>query len=121
VTGPEDMHTAARKIKALGPQYVLIKGGHLEGTPMDLLYDGKTFTQFSNQRYDTPHTHGTGCSFASAIAAWLARGCSVPEAVGRAKHFITCAIAEGFALGGGHGPVHHFHGLYRLAGWPVPT
>lgn len=118
VRGPDEMREAARRIRAWGPRYVVVKGGHLPGTPMDLLFDGEAFHEYANPRYDTPHTHGTGCSFASAITAALARGYSVVEAVGRAKHFISQAIAQGLALGAGHGPVHHLFGLYRLAGWP---
>jgi len=117
VTTLDDMKEAARAIKALGPRYVVIKGGHLPGIPLDLLFDGSTFHEFTNVRYDTPHTHGTGCTFASAIAAGLARGTSVEEAVARAKVYITAAIRQGIPLGKGHGPVHHFHNLYRLAGW----
>lgn len=111
------MREAARIIKALGPRHVLVKGGHLPGKPMDLLYDGSTFREFVNVRYDTPHTHGTGCTYASAIAAGLARGLVVGAAVEQAKFYITGAIRKGLPLGGGHGPVHHFHALYRLAGW----
>ena len=113
----DDMKEAARRISAHGPRHVVVKGGHLTGTPLDLLFDGAEFTEFSNTRYDTPHTHGTGCTFASAIAAGLARGLPVKEAVAGAKAYITAAIREGLPLGGGHGPVHHFHELYRLAGW----
>ena len=115
----EDMKEAARAIKAFGPRYVVIKGGHLPGTPLDLLFDGGNFREYTNPRYDTPHTHGTGCTFASAIAAGLARGLPVEEAVARAKMYITAAIRHGMAIGKGHGPVHHFHGLYRLAGWDL--
>ncbi|SMC27695.1 hydroxymethylpyrimidine/phosphomethylpyrimidine kinase [Desulfacinum hydrothermale DSM 13146] len=111
------MEEAAKAIKAFGPTYVLVKGGHLEGDPMDLLYDGKEFVAFQNERFDTPHTHGTGCTFASAVAAGLAKGLSVPEAVAQAKSYITGAIERGLAIGRGHGPVHHFYRLYDLAGW----
>ena len=117
VTSIEGMEEAARAIKAMGQHYVVIKGGHLEGAPLDLLYDGSDFRPFVNRRCDTPHTHGTGCTFASAIAAGLARGFVVEEAVARAKAYITAAIVQGLPLGRGHGPVHHFHNLYRLAGW----
>ncbi len=113
----EEMEAAARAIKAMGPRYVVIKGGHLPGTPLDLLYDGVNFRRYVGARYDTPHTHGTGCTFASAIAAGLARGTSVEEAVARAKVYISAAIRQGISLGKGHGPVHHFCNLYRLAGW----
>jgi hydroxymethylpyrimidine/phosphomethylpyrimidine kinase len=111
------MKEAARAIKAFGPRYVVIKGGHLPGTPLDLLFDGERFREYANPRYDTPHTHGTGCTFASAIAAGLAQGLAVDQAVARAKAYITAAIQHGMPLGSGHGPVHHFFNLYRLAGW----
>lgn len=116
VNDPPSMRRAARKIREYGPEYVVVKGGHLEGTPMDLLYDGEQFREFVNPRFDTPHTHGTGCTFASAIAAGLARGLPMEEAVSAAKTYITGAIAGGLPLGHGHGPVHHFHQLYPLAG-----
>jgi len=117
----EDMKEAARAIKALGPRYVVIKGGHLPGKPLDLLFDGNNFREYTNVRYDTPHTHGTGCTFASAITAGLARGISIEEAVAHAKAYITAAIRQGLPLGKGHGPVNHFHNLYRLAGWNLET
>ncbi len=110
------MKEAAQKIKDYGPDFVVVKGGHLKGTPMDLLYDGKHFREFSNTRHETPHTHGTGCTFASAIAAGLARGMTVENALSMAKTYITGAIAKGLPLGRGHGPVHHFYELYPLAG-----
>jgi hydroxymethylpyrimidine/phosphomethylpyrimidine kinase len=117
----DEMKEAARAIKAFGPRYVVIKGGHLPGTPLDLLFDGQEFREYTNLRYDTPHTHGTGCTFASAIAAGLARGLPVEEAVARAKGYITSAIQHGMPMGKGHGPVHHFYNLYRLAGWELKT
>ncbi len=117
----EDMKEAARTIKAFGPRYVVIKGGHLPGTPLDLLFDGSDFREYANVRYDTPHTHGTGCTFASAIAAGLACGLPVEAAVARAKTYITAAIQQGIPMGKGHGPVHHFYGLYRLAGWSLKS
>jgi hydroxymethylpyrimidine/phosphomethylpyrimidine kinase len=117
VTRADAMREAARRIHDFGPRYVLVKGGHLEGSPMDLLFDGKNFREYTNDRYDTPHTHGTGCTFASAIAAGLARGLAVEEAVAQAKEYITGAIRQGLPLGRGHGPVHHFYELYSLAGW----
>jgi hydroxymethylpyrimidine/phosphomethylpyrimidine kinase len=117
----EDMKEAALAIKALGPRYVLIKGGHLPGKPLDLLFDGEQFREHINIRYNTPHTHGTGCTFASAIAAGLALGMSVEGSVARAKRYITAAIREGNPLGKGHGPVNHFHNLYFLAGWNRQT
>lgn len=110
------MEEAARRIRDFGPRCVVVKGGHLAGTPMDLLYDGSRFVEFVNRRYATPHTHGTGCTFASAIAAGLAKGLTTEDAVAEAKEYITGAISRGLAIGGGHGPVHHFFDLYSKAG-----
>ena len=110
----EDMECAAVKLRQLGPQYVVMKGGHLPGNPIDLLYDGRNFREYPGLRHETPHTHGTGCTFASAIAAFIARGSSVEDAVERAKNFIAGAIAGGLALGKGRGPIHHFHEFYRF-------
>ncbi|HMM21057.1 MAG TPA: bifunctional hydroxymethylpyrimidine kinase/phosphomethylpyrimidine kinase [Selenomonadales bacterium] len=109
------MERAAAAIKAMGPRYVVVKGGHLPGDACDLLYDGREFTVFANERIDTIHTHGTGCTFSSAIAAGLAKGLPVKAAVGEAKKFITLAIQHGFSLGKGVGPTHHFYELYRRA------
>jgi hydroxymethylpyrimidine/phosphomethylpyrimidine kinase len=114
VKDPESMREAARKLKGLGPRFVVVKGGHLQGAPMDLLFDGRSFREYRNERYDTPHTHGTGCTFASAIAACLAKGMSVEDAVARAKSYISGAIRFGLPLGQGHGPVHHFYEMYRF-------
>lgn len=114
VETPDDMRKAAMALKDFGPEYVVVKGGHLAGSPMDLLYDGTSFREFVNVRHQTPHTHGTGCTFASAIAACIARGFSVVDSVGRAKEYITGAIRHGLPLGRGHGPVHHFHEMYRF-------
>ncbi|MDZ4701811.1 MAG: bifunctional hydroxymethylpyrimidine kinase/phosphomethylpyrimidine kinase [Rhodothermales bacterium] len=111
----DDAREAARRLHAMGPAYVLVKGGHLEGETdaIDILYDGAVFTEFSTPRIDTPHTHGTGCTYASAIAALLARGFVMEEAVGRAKRYVTEAIRHGLPIGRGHGPTNHF---YFLAG-----
>ena len=101
------LREAAEAVRALGSQWVLVKGGHLEGDAVDLLYDGTTEWTFAAPRYDNRHTHGTGCTLASAIAAYLALGYDVPGAVGAAKEYVTGAIAAGFALGAGIGPVDH--------------
>ena len=95
----EDMKRAAVKLRGFGPKYVVVKGGHLPGSPMDLLWDGRNFREYAGVRYQTPHTHGTGCTFASAIAAFLARGLSVEDAVGKAKTYVAGAIARGTASG----------------------
>jgi len=116
VTDRAGMERAAVAIKAMGPRYVVVKGGHLTGDPCDLLYDGNRFQALVNERIDTKHTHGTGCTFSSAIAAGLARGLTMEEAVQAAKEYITLAIRHGFSLGKGVGPTHHFYDLYRRAG-----
>ena len=106
----EDMREAAEKIKAFGPRYVLIKGGHLEWArqAVDILYDGKEFNLFQAPRVETKNTHGTGCTYSSAICAGLAKGLDVPEAVSQAKQYVTEAIMRSFSLGEGHGPLNHF-------------
>jgi hydroxymethylpyrimidine/phosphomethylpyrimidine kinase len=98
---------AASAVKDLGPTWVLIKGGHLPEDPVDLLYDGEQEYRFPGRRLNNMHTHGTGCTLASAIASYLARGDDVVSAVGKAKEYVTGAIAGGFALGSGIGPVDH--------------
>ena len=101
------LREAAAAVLSYGPQWVLIKGGHLPGDAVDLLTDGTEEHWLRAPRHDNRHTHGTGCTLASAIAAQLAKGQSVPEAVAAAKEYVTGAIAAGFALGGGIGPVDH--------------
>ena len=110
-----DMLDAAKRIHAMGAKYVIIKGGHLAGAAGDLLYDGQISEVFSQDRIDNIHTHGTGCTFSSAIAAGLAKGLEVRTAVSEAKAYITMAIRHGFKLGQGAGPTHHFYALYKDA------
>jgi hydroxymethylpyrimidine/phosphomethylpyrimidine kinase len=98
---------AADALLALGPRWALVKGGHLAGDAVDLLTDGDTVIELSAPRLNNAHTHGTGCTLASAIAAYLALGRSVPDAVRGAKDYVTGAIAAGFPLGAGIGPVDH--------------
>jgi len=98
---------AAKAVHALGPQWVLVKGGHLAGDAVDLLFDGERAIEFRSTRFDNRHTHGTGCTLASAIASYLASGQPMPEAVGAAKRYVSGAIEHGFALGSGIGPVDH--------------
>ena len=113
ITGDEDMREAARRIAAMGAQAVVVKGGHRDGPATDLYYDGTAFQEFTAPRFDTPNTHGTGCTFASAVAAGLAQGLATGEAVGQAKQFVTEAIRDSFPIGGGHGPLHHFWAAER--------
>ncbi|MGW2217018.1 bifunctional hydroxymethylpyrimidine kinase/phosphomethylpyrimidine kinase [Nonomuraea sp. NPDC001684] len=107
VEDEDDLRRAADAVLALGPSWALIKGGHLPGAPVDLLTDGTTEYRFAAERLDNRHTHGTGCTLASALASRLALGDDVPTAVGRAKEYVTGAIARGFPLGSGIGPVDH--------------
>ncbi len=109
------MKDAARAIHDLGPENVVVKGGHLEGVAADLLYDGVEFTEFHAERIDTKNTHGTGCIFASAIAANLAHQKTVLQAVTAAKEFITAAIRDGLAIGKGCGPANPMAVLYEKA------
>ncbi|KEF02615.1 MULTISPECIES: bifunctional hydroxymethylpyrimidine kinase/phosphomethylpyrimidine kinase [Streptomyces] len=102
-----DMRRAAAAVLGFGPRWALIKGGHLEGDAVDLLTDGAEEHWLRAPRHDNRHTHGTGCTLASAVAARLARGDTVPEAVAAAKEYVTGAIAGGFRLGAGIGPVDH--------------
>ncbi|MET7735599.1 bifunctional hydroxymethylpyrimidine kinase/phosphomethylpyrimidine kinase [Streptomyces sp. NPDC005402] len=109
------LRDAADAVLSYGPKWVLIKGGHLPGDAVDLLTDGSEEHWLRAPRLDNRHTHGTGCTLASAIASQLAKGRSVPEAVTAAKEYVTGAIAAGFALGGGIGPVDHGWALTRGA------
>ncbi|HUP38387.1 MAG TPA: bifunctional hydroxymethylpyrimidine kinase/phosphomethylpyrimidine kinase [Candidatus Limnocylindria bacterium] len=108
VAEPEDMEEAARRIHAMGPRYVLVKGGHLKGDATDLLWNGRDFTRFSTARIDSQNTHGTGCTFSAAIAAGLARGQALGDAIRSAKAYVTRAIREGFKAGRGIGQLRHF-------------
>lgn len=110
------MKRAAIDLHKLGCQYVLVKGGHLANDATDVLYDGNEFFIFEGKRFNTINTHGTGCTISSAIAANLAKGLHVKDAVGLAKAYIEKAIQHGFSIGHGVGPVHHFYELYKKAG-----
>ena len=104
----DDVRQAAREIVGLGTRSVVMKGGHRLGArAVDLLFDGQNFTLFESERFDTPNTHGTGCTFSAAIATGLARGLEIVEAVGEAKRYVSEAIRRSQPLGAGHGPVAH--------------
>jgi hydroxymethylpyrimidine/phosphomethylpyrimidine kinase len=107
VADEADLPRAAEALLALGPRWALVKGGHLPAgsAAADLLTDGRERHWFRAPRHPNPHTHGTGCTLASAIAAGLAQGLAVPAAAGRAKEYVTRAIAAGYPLGAGIGPV----------------
>jgi hydroxymethylpyrimidine kinase / phosphomethylpyrimidine kinase / thiamine-phosphate diphosphorylase len=110
------LREAARALFDMGPEAVLIKGGHGRGPESaDLLYDGHGFTSFPAPRLETPNTHGTGCTYSAAIATFLARAFPLPEAVLLAKRFITDAIRFSLPLGGGHGPTNPYAAAFRDA------
>lgn len=104
----DQMKTAARALVEMGAGAALVKGGHLEGDAVDVLWDGDDEHLFRRKRIDTPHTHGTGCTLSAAIAAGLARGVGTVMAVERATRFVGRAIAAAPGLGHGRGPINHF-------------
>ncbi len=104
-----DMRRAAVQISDMGAGSVVVKGGHLDGPATDLFYDGSEFWEFTAARIDTVNTHGTGCTFASAVAAGMARNFTVVDAVAQAKEYVTEAIRASFTIGQGHGPLNHFY------------
>jgi hydroxymethylpyrimidine/phosphomethylpyrimidine kinase len=107
---------AARALHAMGPRHVIMKGGHLPGDELvDLLYDGQSFSEIRSRRIHTRHTHGTGCSFAAALTALLARGEPVARCFVQAHAFVRQAIASNPGLGAGHGPLNHH---FRAEGLP---
>lgn len=103
----QDIRQAAREICALGARAVVITGGHRPGNAVDVVFDGRQLHALAAQRIDSPHTHGTGCTFSAALAANLALGTPLLEAVRRAKAYVTEAIRHAEPLGAGHGPLAH--------------
>lgn len=105
----EDRKKAASYLYDLGARHIVIKGGHSETNELiDLLYDGEKFVEFVNGRIATKHTHGTGCTFSACIAAELAKGASVVQAVETASEFVHAAIKHTLNIGSGHGPTNHW-------------
>jgi hydroxymethylpyrimidine/phosphomethylpyrimidine kinase len=104
----EDMHKAAERLRDLGCRAALVKGGHRDGAPVDVLADAGGLKHYLGRRIATPHTHGSGCTFSAAITAGLALGYSLREAITHAKNFVQAAIETAPGLGGGHGPLNHF-------------
>lgn len=109
----EAMRQAARDLHALGPRSVLVKGGHLEGEPVDVFFDGQRIEELRAPRIETRNTHGTGCTLSAAIAARLALGDDLRTAVQGAKAYLTEALRGAYTLGRGAGPVDHLHPLTR--------
>jgi len=116
IENTKDMVKAAEEILKMGPQYVLIKGGHGIGDANDILLGKTGLSHLSAKRIDTKNTHGTGCTLSAAIASNLAKGLSVENAVKDAKAYITMAIKHSFSIGKGVGPTNHFYQLYEKAG-----
>lgn len=112
----KDMEQAAARIYKLGPKNVLLKGGHLSDQATDVLFDGTKYLHLTAERIPTKNTHGTGCTLSAAIAAGLAKGYSITDAVREGKNYLTVAIKHSLDIGKGVGPTHHFYDLYRKAG-----
>jgi len=108
ITGDTEAREAARIIHAIGPRYVIIKGGHLDEPPVDLVFDGSEFTPIEGERIQSNNTHGTGCTFSAAITAFLAHGLEPLEAIRMAKRYIEAALRDSYPIGNGHSPVNHF-------------
>ena len=116
ITKQEHLKQAVQQIFELGPRSVIIKGGHFADPKQstDYFFDGEEFISFPGSRFETQNTHGSGCTFASAIAAHLAHGLDLKESISRAKEYITEAIRHSFSLGQGHGPLGHFWKYWKL-------
>ncbi len=104
----DDMRRAAEAIRSLGAEYVLVKGGHLQGDAVDILYDGRDFSEYRSERIKTENTHGTGCTYSAAIASGIAKGKPLRVAISEAKSFVTEAIRNSLDIGKGKGPLNHF-------------
>jgi hydroxymethylpyrimidine/phosphomethylpyrimidine kinase len=118
ITTWDDARGAAQQIVEMGARSVVVKGGHFDDSAgaTDLYFDGQSFHEFTSIRVDTKNTHGTGCTFASAIAAALAKGMRERDAVALAKSYVTLAIQHAYPIGQGQGPVHHFYRYYQPSG-----
>jgi hydroxymethylpyrimidine/phosphomethylpyrimidine kinase/predicted fused transcriptional regulator/phosphomethylpyrimidine kinase len=108
INTPAGLEEAARRLQAMGPEWVLAKGGHLPGQPVDILTDGKNAYHLEHPRLDAPHHHGSGCLLATALAAHLANGLAVPAAVNRSRQLVQQALKYGLPLGQGVGPVNPY-------------
>ena len=109
ISDVDEAREAAVKIVGMGAKAVVVKGGHLAGPASDIFYDGEEFRVFTAQRISSTSTHGTGCTFASATAAGLARGMPLRDSVSQAKKYVTEAIRRAYPMGRGHGPLNHFY------------
>ncbi|MEW6656156.1 MAG: bifunctional hydroxymethylpyrimidine kinase/phosphomethylpyrimidine kinase [Aquificota bacterium] len=115
IKGLEDMERACKKIYSLGCSAVVLKGGHMQYEDMiDIFYDGKSFEYLKGKWVKTKNTHGTGCTFSSAITSYLAKGYNLIDSVKKAKEYIQGAIENSLPLGKGHGPLNHFWLFYSF-------
>lgn len=112
IASPDDLRDAAVRLVQMGARAALVKGGHLAGPAIDVLWDGGRAVELRADRIESRHTHGTGCTFSAAIAARLALGDDLESAARGAKAYVTRAIAQAPGLGAGHGPLQHFPTLY---------
>jgi hydroxymethylpyrimidine/phosphomethylpyrimidine kinase len=114
----QDMRDAAERLVAMGARSAVVKGGHFsdEDAATDIWFDGRQHREFTSVRVRTTSTHGTGCTFASAITAGLAKGLDVAGSVALAKSYVTLALQHAYPLGAGHGPVHHFYRFWQPSG-----
>lgn len=113
ISSAADMKEAARRIRRFGVPNVIVKGGHLPGEALDILYDGSTYHEFAAERIETKDTHGTGCTFSAALATGLALGKPLHDSVREAKSYITEVIRYAWRIGGGHGPTNHAAPLFN--------
>jgi hydroxymethylpyrimidine/phosphomethylpyrimidine kinase len=113
ISNLNDAIKAAKRLQKMGPQYVLVKGGHLLEAPVDVLHDGTQHYEFSTQRVVTLHTHGTGCTLASAVATLLARGLPLMDSIDQGKRYLYRALRFSFGIGKGIGPINHFASITR--------
>jgi hydroxymethylpyrimidine/phosphomethylpyrimidine kinase len=120
IRSEHEMLEAARAIHARGPCYVVVKGGHLDGDPVDLVFDGRRVERLISPRVVTRHTHGTGCTFSAAITARLATGAEPFTAIADAKDYLYQALLHAYEVGSGHSPVHHFYAHWRPEGARLP-
>jgi hydroxymethylpyrimidine/phosphomethylpyrimidine kinase len=112
ISSQAGMIAAAKKIAETGPAVVIVKGGHMSGAPIDIVWDGTTVSYFETPRVETQATHGTGCTYSAAIAAYIAKGYRVQDAIEQAKQYLYGALMSAYDVGAGHSPVHHFHQLW---------
>ncbi|HMK37205.1 MAG TPA: bifunctional hydroxymethylpyrimidine kinase/phosphomethylpyrimidine kinase [Desulfomonilaceae bacterium] len=113
IANVSDMIKAAKHLHKMGPRYVLVKGGHLKESPVDVLHDGSQHYEFTTQRVRTRHTHGTGCTLASAIATLMAEGLPLMECIDKAKRYLYRALRFSLNIGKGIGPTNHFASITR--------